>query len=493
MAMALLKYRNQYVWIQAIVLGLLTMIIYLWDISFSIPLLYFMATWNIIIYGWVLYNELVKSQNFHPFIIFALITLQYCGFSPLSTINNVITGEDIYIGSTRVNESLTLGYLYLTLEHYFIYIGYFFYDNRKLMKSGYDTALLTNITYTPRKLYNVALYNYIAVLLLRLIDKIGIPLASITSILDSYAGKGFLISLTLLSYAILLDSKRSLTKITFWLITVVEIAIVLGNGMKQEIITPLLPYMIYLIIAYKNGKLKITSPKFIVKLSFIVIFVIGFAFPYVTTFRGIAIREGKEWSEIPISQAMSEYWDNITGTDTENSKNGLETFMNRASAIACNSFSVNYTERYGHSFKYFISTTTRLIPRVIWPDKPNATVGSTATFLTMGYSYDDAIKIASQTKHMHSITLGFAGSSYMALGALGVIIFSFIAGLATAMIWHFVNKRPNDIVALWLFYNMMTTIFIDYESFIDFGVLFYAWSLIYVLIIKTNDKIKIYG
>ena len=111
MTNALYKSRYYYILSQAVVLGLLTLFVYLLDLKQSIIVFYFLIVWNILTYTCVLYNEIIKSSSFHPFIIFALITLQYCGFSPISMAELLDSGETVYLGATPINKYLTLGYL----------------------------------------------------------------------------------------------------------------------------------------------------------------------------------------------------------------------------------------------------------------------------------------------------------------------------------------------------------------------------------------------
>ena len=241
----ILKYRYYYILIQAVVLGFLTLIMYLWDLKNSIVIFNFLIFWNIITYSYVLYNELVKSPSFHPFIIFALITLQYCGLSPIQTVNLMNSGEVIYLGGTPINQVLTLGFLFLSIEHYLIYCGYFLYDNYKLKHETVHISMIDNFYQCNINSFRVGGYNYIVVLLLRVINHF-IPLASVSSLLVTYAERGSLVSLAILSYALILENNKRIKKL-YWGITIVEILYVLNGGMKQAIITPLLPYMIYLI------------------------------------------------------------------------------------------------------------------------------------------------------------------------------------------------------------------------------------------------------
>lgn len=482
----LLKYRYYYIWVQAVVLGFLTMIVYLWNLKSSIVIFYFLIFWNIITYGYVLYNELVKSSSFHPFIIFALITLQYCGLSPIQTAGMLQSDKIVYLGATPINKVLTLGYLFLSIEHFLIYCGYFLYDNYKLKREDKHISLIESFSQYNIDPFKVGLYNYVVVILLRLVGHF-ISLASFSSLLVVYSERGFLVSLAIMSYALILENNFKIKRL-YWAITIVEILYVLNGGMKQAIITPLLPYMIYLIISYKQGLVSIWSPKLIMNGILIVVFVIGFVFPYISTFRQLSIEEKKEWKDVSVSEALNAYVDNLFSTEKDEGKqSGLEYFMSRAGSIGSNSFSVGYADERGVSPKYFLYTASAIIPRILWPDKPKMLSGSTAYYMSLGYTYEDAIVKAKHAKKVPSITLGFIGSSYIAFGLFGAIIICLLAGYLSARIWYFVKDKQYNILSIWLFYTLMTTIFIDYENFVDCGLVFYMWSLVYIILIKLVD------
>lgn len=487
MTNALLKYRYYYMLSQAVVLGFLAMIVYLWDLKGSITIFYCLNVWNIVTYAYVLYNELVKSPSFHPFIIFALITLQYCGLSPIQTAGMMQSDEIVYLGATPINRVLTLGYLFLSIEHYLIYTGYFLYDNYRLRREDIHISMVDNFSRYGINPLKVGLYNYFAVLSLRTIDYV-FPLASISSLLVTYANTGFLVSLAIWSYSLTQNDNVRIKKL-YWLITFVEIIRVLNGGMKQAIITPLLPYMIYLIISYKQGLVRIWSFKFILNCILIVVFVIGFVFPYISTFRQISNEQHKEWKDISVSETLNAYMDNIFSEEKEDGeKSGLEYFMSRAGSIGSNAFSIDYADRRGISPDYFLYTTAAIIPRVIWPDKPKMLTGAIANYMALGYTYEEAVVKAQHAKKSTSITLGFIGSTYLAFGIAGAIVICLLAGYMSARIWYFVKYRQYNIFAIWLFYTLMTTIFIDYENFVDCGLVFYMWSAVYIIIVKIIDR-----
>lgn len=488
MSDVLLKYRRHYMLIQAVVLGLLSMVVYLWDLKGSIQVFYFLIAWNIITYSYVLYNELVMSPSFHPFIIFALITLQYCGLSPIQTAELMQSGEVVYLGSTPINRVLTLGYLFLSIEHYLIYCGYFLYDNYKLKREEEHISMIDSFSQYTINPLKISFYNYVVVLSLKLINLV-IPLASVSSVLVTYADKGFLVSLAILSYALLLEKDVRKERL-YWGITIIEILYALGGGMKQAIITPLLPYMIYLVLSYKQGLIKICSFKFITKCTLIVLFVIGFVFPYISTFRQLSNEQHKAWHEISVPETFNAYMDNLFSANgnNNNKQSGLEYFMNRAGSIGSNSFSIYYADKRGISPEYFLYTTSAIIPRVLWPNKPKMLIGSTAYFMSLGYTYDEAMIKAQNTDKSTSITLGFIGSTYIAFGLVGAIVVCLLAGYLSARVWYFVKYRQYNILAVWLFYTLMTTIFIDYENFVDCGLMFFMWSAVYIVLIKIIDK-----
>ena len=487
MTNALYKSRYYYILSQAVVLGLLTLFVYLLDLKQSIIVFYFLIVWNIVTYTCVLYNEIIKSSSFHPFIIFALITLQYCGFSPISMAELLDSGETVYLGATPINKYLTLGYLFLSIEHFFIYCGYFLYDNKRLREDE-KTDMFESSSLLGDNLFKIAINNYLFVILLRIVN-ILYPLASISSFIVGYAKNGFLVSLALLSYDMLKNTTYRKTVI-YWSITIIEIIIVLNDGMKQAIITPILPYIIYLIILFKQKIDGHLPYKIIIQFLVIAVFVIGFVFPYIQTFRELSNKKQKDWSEISVSETLDIYIDNLfSSSEKKQGQSGFEYFMSRAGSVGSNSFSVSYADKRGISPEYFLYSTSAIIPRVLWPDKPAMLKGSTAYYMSLGNSFDDAlVKAKKDKKATTSITLGFIGSTYFAFGFLGALIICTFAGYISARIWYFVKDKQYNIVAVWLLYSLLTTIFIDYENFVDCGITFYMSTLVYIILIKLIDK-----
>ncbi len=492
----LIKFRRKYVLIQGVALMFLFLLMYSMNLEDSITFFAFLMLWNIITYIWVSFNEIKYSKDFHPFILFAVVSLQYIGFSGYSIVMSLLSGESFYLGACKLNSIMSLGFLYLTLEHYLIFFGYYWYNNRRLKKKqngnfSENTAL--SVRKDSATLYRVAMYNYVVVWGLRLLN-IVFPLASLSSALSSYSNTGYLVSLSFFTYIFLNRDKKQIFHQIFWVIVLIEVFRVLGHGMKQEIITPILPYIIYLFMAYKRGIMNLYSVSFFVKCAALLFFVIGFVFPYISIFRSVANKYNTDWQEVPISYVLEEYSNSFFQEKNDEGHNGLKYFMERAGSVGSNSFSINYAQEHGINPKYFLYATSAIIPRFLWPDKPDNVTGVTAYYLALGMSLDKAYYRALRTKTATtSITLGFIGSAFWTFGIVGALFFPLLAGVASAYIWNFLkDKLTSNIIAVWLFYSLMTTIFIDYENFVDCGLIFYSWSLVYILLIRITNKKKNY-
>lgn len=493
MLISLLSYRQIYMVVQAVVISLLFMLVYLLDQKGSTAIFTFLIYWNIITYGWVFYNELKKSPDFHPYIIFSLIAIQYGGISAFPIINLLTSGKDIYICTTKINEDLTLGFLYLTLEHYLLFLGYFLYDNYRLCNNN-NISITKSIKDIRINLFKTSIYNYIIVLCLRLINNV-FSLASISSLLSTYARSGSLVSLAMLSYLMLDNNPKNNIKLInhlYWIITILEIISVLGTGMKQDIITPLLPYVIYLFLAYKQGLIKLFSFPVLLRFCLLGTIIIGFVFPYISAFREIANEQHKKWKDITISEVLSRYI-NTTFSDEHGKKqeSGIEYFMNRAGSIGANAFSINYANKYGSSPDFFLYTTSAIIPRFIWPDKPRMQIGTTVYYMALGNNYDEALKKAQRnTSDVQEVNIatGFIGAAYLGFGILGAFFFPFVAGYISARIWYIVKSCQYNFIAIWLMYSLILQIFVDYEFFTDLGFIFYVWSSLYIMLLRLTNK-----
>ena len=257
--MKIYSIRRTFIVLQTLVFALSLLYEQLFASTHEYTIIFLYSLWNVISYIWLFIVELKYAPDFHPYQILAIITAQFVGINGISLYLKLIDGENLYFGAQLVNDSLYLGIIYLSLQHIILFAIFFIFENRhredkrKIPKIA-DRIKSSNINY-----FSWAIYFYIFVWLLRLLALV-IPLVSISSVLVGLTVNGYSITLFLLTFSMLQEVTSNRAKIWHWLIVVIEIVLVLNHGMKEEIIRPLVPYCIYLIISYKAGYSKIIKP-----------------------------------------------------------------------------------------------------------------------------------------------------------------------------------------------------------------------------------------
>ena len=482
--MKIYSIRRTFIILQTLVFALSLLYEQLFASTHEYTIIFLYSLWNVISYIWLFIVELKYAPDFHPYQILAIITAQFVGINGISLYLKLIDGENLYFGAQLVNDSLYLGIIYLSLQHIILFAIFFIFENRhredkrKIPKIA-DRIKSSNINY-----FSWAIYFYIFVWLLRLLALV-IPLVSISSVLVGLTVNGYSITLFLLTFSMLQEVTSNRAKIWHWLIVVIEIVLVLNHGMKEEIIRPLVPYCIYLIISYKAGYSKINF-RTVLSVALISIFVIYFVFPYVSIFRSLSIRSGRSWSQISTTEAIVEYEkyikkEGLYAKDDE--ERGMDYLINRAGSIGCNAFSIDYSKKYGNNLKFFSYCCYALIPRVIWPNKPNVVIGGMVDSLVRGES--NWLTAQQSDSYGNSLSLGYVGSCYFCLGFWGAIILISFQSFFIWYIWDFIKRTMlYNLVALWMFTGLVYILLKDFESFADCGLNFIVFNLIYLFICK---------
>ncbi len=474
------QHRKRYLILQMIVFMLIFLYSLVFNIEDSIELFRILSIWNILIYMYVFFYELKYSNSFHPFILFALIAIQYIGFSAYSMVGVLTSGEEVFFGTTCINDSLVEGLIFLSLEHFLIFSGYYWIAYKKGTSDRHNLLSLFEQFFTYQNI-QVAFINYAIVWIFRIIGHFVFSWTSISSFLAVYADRGYLITLTYLLFAAV-KYKKPKYVIYYWGVAIIEIVLALRQGMKTVILTPLIPYFIYLVLVYqKDRKLKLSRLMALVLLAF---FVIGFVFPYISIFRELSSQYGGDWSQVSTTETLDLYQDYILsegqyGNFNKESDKGMDYFMSRAGSVGSNAFSIHYVKHNGHVPEYILYAATGIIPRIIWRDKPEMRPGGIAYQFALGETSFDAAYVH-RNDNPTSFTIGFIGGAYFSLGMIGALIFPFIAGAFTMKVWLFIkNYIITNPIATWIFYTLIMSILFDYENFIDAGINFYVATIVF--------------
>ena len=480
--------RRKFVLLQAIVFLIALFYEYSIQEAHNYSLILFYSLWNGISYLWLFYNELKFAPDFHPYQILALISAQFIGFNGVNCYLELIEGNNLYFGSALINDAMFLGIIYLSLQHLLLFGVFYFLEHKNRKRNHTSLKLGDKIRQSKIEYFDWGIRFYLFVWSMRIISLI-IPLASISSILVSITNIGHIVTLFLLTFAMIQYPMRSRAKYCHWIIVVLEIILVMNHGMKEEIIRTLVPYCIYILISYKAGFLSFRIST-ILNMSFIAVFIVFFVFPYVSIFRNISITTGRSWNDISTSEALSEYSkyinkEGIYAYDEE--ERGAGYLMSRAGAIDCNAFSIDYAKKHGTSPEFLAYCGMALIPRIIWPSKPSVVLGGMAYALATGD--ENWAQAKSSESYGNSVSLGYIGSCYFSLGFLGSIFLILFHSFFIWYLWNFLKQKMlYNLVALWAFSGFVFLLLKDFESFSDCGFNFVVFNIIYILLCKFVYK-----
>lgn len=448
--------------------------------DYTIILIY--SIWNIGSYLWLFIKELRLAPDFHPYQILALVTAQFIGVSGISTYLQLMTGENILFGSTVITHAVYQGIIYLSLQHILLFAVFFFMENRHKDDEENTMYIADRIMNSNVPYFKWALYFYVFVWVMRIISLL-IPLESISSLFVTLATGGYIVTLFLLTFAMIQNPLGRKEKMWHWGIVALEIALVMNHGMKEEIIRPLVPYCVHILILYKAGYKRFNS-KTIVQVGLIGAFVILFVFPYISIFRTISSSTGKKWNQITTSEALSEYMKYINKEGKyayDEEERGAGYMMSRAGSVGCNAFSIDYAKTKGTQPQYLAYCGAAIIPRIIWKDKPSVVIGGMAYMLANKHSNWSNAK--SSDAYGCSVSLGYIGSMYLSIGFWGAILVICLQSLLLWYLWHFYkNKILYNVVAVWAFSSLTFVLLKDFEAFADCGLGFCTWAFVYVFI-----------
>ena len=388
------------------------------------------------------------------------------------------------MSSFNISDILSLGAVYLLLEHTLILTGYYYlmYKKRKSDRN----RIIVNIRKSKASYLQFAIITYIFILLLRLIDHYIFPLALVSSFLNSFKNFGYMVALLFIVFH-KLKYRSTFANYVYWAIALIEMYIVLGSGMKEMILRPVLPYAIYLVIKYKMDKKHFKFSSYL-GISIVFAFTLFFVFPYVSIFRQNAIHNKITWSEVSISKVFNEYWDYLSDSKEYERKYGVKGItydyaLSRAGSIGANSFAIAYVDKYSPDPQFIKDCITAIVPRVIWWDKPMVLIGAKISNLVRNDSY------TVDEESNNSDTLGFIGACYFGLGIMGAIFIPLFLGLFIGFIWMTIKKSlHNNVVSIWAFISLVVLFLKDFESLYDCGFTFILFNIVYLIIIKIIES-----
>ena len=492
--MPIYRIRFNFILAQAVVHILFAGALTLFNLKGSHNFLGIIAFWYVLSYIYIFYRELKTAPDFHPFLILLLSSVQFVGLNGLSSYVKLLDGQTFKFGIYSINAIMASGIFYVSLQHLLLYTGYCLaerYTGRNEEETNDSDTIYQKVMYSDYPYFKTAIYAYRFVWIMRGVN-LFIPLASLGSLANNIAASGHIIALYLLVFAKIQNPHKTAVMRLHWMIVIFEIALVLGMGMKELIISNLVPYTLLLLLQYHANVLQINKT-LLLKLGILFFFVVN-VFIYISVFRDLANKKQTEWANISVSDAFSGYADYIMGdgmyaTDDKEEGKGLDYLLSRAGTIGCNAWSIDYAQTKSTKPDYLYYCSMGLIPRILWLNKPNLQTGGMMYRLATGHegSWNRPIE-----KNICSISIGFIGSCYFSLGFWGAMIIPLLMGIFINLYWMIIKRHIHDsIVALWAFMALVSLFLKDCESLQDCGMVFTAWSCAYMLIIKLVHSIPV--
>lgn len=444
------------------------------------------SVWNIISYLWIFFKEMKYAPDFHPYQFLLLSGIQFIGFNGLDMYFKLEASEVIQFGIYTINDLIYLGILFLSAQHIIIF-GVFYFLEERYTDSDYNYSISDKIINYDRNYYKFAIRIYIFVWSLRLIA-LFFPLASISSILVNITTYGQLLTLFLLVFSDAKGETPNAIKL-HWIIVVLEIFIVLGNGMKEDIIRNLLPYCVSFVILYKGGY-KTVNTRVVFKFIAIASFIVLFVFPYVSILRTLSSQKHVTWKEMSLTEVLSEYSKYMLNEGEyayDDDDRSVGYIMSRAGSIGSNAWTIDYTQNHGTVPQYFYYNLTAVIPRIIWPSKPQIVTGGMVANLIRGES--NWLNPNNVYEGSGSFSLGFIGPCYLCFGPFGAFIVVFLLACFLWFVWHTIKESITyNIISLWTFISMIFIIMKDFESFQDCGIIYVTTNIVYLIMIHYYNK-----
>lgn len=435
--------------------------------------------WSAFVYGQMLFWEIkgYKGLSILPFYLVGCIFRVVVGGVQMAV--DALNGERIwyFVGRDEITDYIFPTVLWMNIA-YMIFLLVVLKKFRMRLSAG--TVLLLLNRYNLR---SIAIICFVLSIVYKLfLGDLVFPsfVSSIVVNMDKFA---------LLIYALNCAYNRGASKMQFNVfitLIVVDCWVAMFYGFfKSGIIMPIFFFYIYYFLKCKERGVPIYSLKSVVLLCLLFIFVSSFVYPFMNIKRvesGFSAQLGtntKSYSNLDILQRV------LNGDVPKESSDSNQGF-NRMNAIPPNAYfykDVNVHDKYIHQI--FLRSIEIMIPRFLYPNKPNNDVGLLATaYVNTGNT--------ANAKYESSFTyIGFFASSYIIGGGVMVILFCCINGLLLSMYVRFIFINISNPIALLYLYFLLfqaLTAFEETHNGLLPGIVGFVSS--YVLILITNRLTK---
>lgn len=441
--------------------------------------LFWLANCNFLWWWWLLSREPQRQNGLDPFRLLYLLMAMFqttCSFWYYASLLDSLDG--VNFGNALLDKSvLRMGAILLTGEKILLYLGYCWaagiagkthmrcvlpsrddakYDSqhdRRLLQSGVTIYIISKISFLVNLISPLATFGY----LLPLFMELGPAIA--------------------MMYIVFLPTRcPTAFRYVAGVILLIEGTLNLLSGNKTLLLLPLFP-LLMTGLAQNSSRNLLFSPKMIAGIAVIVFLALTVVFP-ISFYSRMAQSFGQSLS---FDDAVQIAVDGMTPGSEEWNKNfsfdgGAGDVISRLSLLKETAWSWEYVHKEKPIGAFFIKYgAIALIPRIVWPEKPQIVIGLFMRNLVqnnfLGDSSDDGT----------SINLSCGGAFYLAGGWWLYVAGTFLSGFLLFWFCLFAISHLDNVFGIIMFFQLSKAMFANF-GVIDGGVMFYGQMLVLVVL-----------
>jgi len=416
-----------------------------------------------ILFGWFIYREYKEtSVKISPVLVLFIIPFLMLGVTSIYQGFVFFGQEYVPIGPKyTTTTSVVMGYIMVATGLFFQFLGIIFFRPKSVLKTNF-LDIKSNVNLVPYFILFLLIskyleFNFSIGVLQTFLNLVPFSILFFIAITDK---KNISVSYRYKRNVVVLGS------IVLFLVSLVSLS-------KTNNLLSIMPvFVFYLIHAKKFQKFKIFAVFGVISLTYLF-----FIQPLVSNAR-IAFNTNKEqvsYSEISDYIISGNYKYSSTKDMESNKYNAVEILLNRIFEIGAPAFIYDIVKTSGFQYgSTFHNMVYALVPRLIWRDKPLMTQGA---------------KFAGKYFNQPGNNIGMliSGELYWNYGFIGIIIGSFILGLAIGFLWRLITPLAftNFIYFTIYFYLLQSCLGGSEFTAVFMGV---VQTLVIFIIIRFLDK-----
>lgn len=433
------------------------------------------SIWQFFVYGKLLYSEL-KTPGLNILSLFFMGAFMTVALPSYSYAIGLIEDKKFYcIDIYEITD-----FVFRTSAAMNIYYSIFIL---LLTRFSNNRLFIVDIDYIANKynLFVIVIVLYLIAIIFRMIPF----LAMISSTLDQFAGTLPLLVVFLLAIYCGLSFKRNKYYWLFLVILFFEIVSAFIFGLyKGTIIIYSLMYILYYYLHSRTlGKKLIRVSTVFIGASFL-IFVLYIVYPFVMIKRsesGFQLNSDEfdagNVSNIDILMRVLTF--DYDFSELSGGEDNSSAFTGRMSAVYSNAFFFKDAYNNGHHDEMLKMSFQKVVPRFIWPNKPEGSDGNMTYSYMKGKEFDPL--------DTSSNYIGLFGGAYFWGGWFGAMVMCFINACVLSLLLKVCFSNLNNLFAWIIIALMLIPMMRCFEESSDGGMRDNVMFIMYALIIKATS------